>query len=266
MLRTGLTADGDLGPGLRESQPIVQCWSLAAAVATFYVLAGIPRIVTMVDHMVPRTGTAHRWTEEPFSLVRVAVGALALVSTVLAVVLAMVTHDPRMLELVGALWAVYGMTVGFLSGVLDPVIDGFFHVLTNIGLMRTGGGYSAIETLEVRGQHQAAADAYAERARNPADRVEATLRRSALLAGPLQEPGTAAIELDTLRSQPLSSRDEFRIGLALVTLYEHHLHDPGRAMGELRRLIDRYPTARGARRLRAALSELKAQRYAESAS
>jgi hypothetical protein len=47
-----------------------------------------------------------------------------------------------------------------------------------------------------------------------------------------------------------------------VDLYERRLKDPGRAMGELRRLIDRYPTAQGARRLRAALGELKAQRSA----
>jgi hypothetical protein len=32
-------------------------------------------------------------------------------------------------------------------------------------------------------------------------------------------------------------------------------------MGELRRLIDRYPTASGARRLRAALSTLKSQSF-----
>jgi hypothetical protein len=108
--------------------------------------------------------------------------------------------------------------------------------------------------------------AYAERARNPAERVEATLRRSALLAGPLQDPGTAVVELDALRADSLSSRDDFRVGLALVSLYEHQLRDSGRAMGELRRLIDRYPTARGARRLRAALGELKAQHNAEAPS
>jgi hypothetical protein len=204
------------------------------------------------------------WTEEPFSLVRVAIGAIALLSTILAVVLAIVTHDPRMLELIVALWAIYGLTVGFLSGVLEPVIDGLFHLLINVGLMRVGGGYSPIETLEVRGHHQAAAAAYAERARNPAERVEATLRRSALLAGPLEEAGTAAVELDALRAHPLSGRDDFRVGLALVDLYEHHLHDPGRAMGELRRLIDHYPTARGARRLRAALGELKARHHHDS--
>jgi hypothetical protein len=145
--------------------------------------------------------------------------------------------------------------------VLEPAIDGFFRLMANVGLMRVGGGYSGIETLAIRGHPQAAAEAYAERAQNPAERVEATLRRASLLAGPLTQPETAAVELDGLRSHPLSSHDDFRVGLALVDLYDHHLDDPGRAMGELRRLIDRYPTASGARRLRAALGTLKSQRF-----
>src|SRR5918998_4745469 len=132
----------------------------------------------MAQRTPGKTGTAQSWTDEPLSLVRLAVGAVALVSTILALMLAIVTGDTRMLELVAALWAVYGLTVGFLSGVLEPVIDGLFHLLVNVGLMRVGGGYSAIETLEVRGHHQAAAMAYAERARHPTERVEATLRRS----------------------------------------------------------------------------------------
>jgi hypothetical protein len=158
---------------------------------------------------------------------------------------------------------VYGLTVGFLSGVLEPVIDGFFNLLANAGLRRVGGGYSAIETLAIQGHTRAAADAYAERARNPAERVEATLRRAELLAGPLAEPESAAIELDGLRSQQLSRRDDFRVGLALVDLYENQLQDAGRAMAELRRLIDRHPTAQGARRLKALLGELKSQRYSQ---
>jgi len=194
-------------------------------------------------------------------MVRLVVGAIALLATILALVLALVTRDTRMLQLVGVLWAVYGLTVGVLYGVMEPLIDGFFQLLANAGLMRVGAGFSGIETLAVRGHHQAAADAYAERARNPAERVEATLRRSELLAGPLSEPETAAAELDSLRSHQLSARDDIRVGLALVDLYEYHLNDPGRAMGELRRLIDRYPTAQGVRRLRSALNQLKAQRY-----
>jgi hypothetical protein len=206
-----------------------------------------------------------RWSE-PFGLVRLAVGSVALLGTILAVALAVVTHDARMLQLVGALWAVYGLTVGFLSGVLEPVLDGLFRLLLNAGLTPAGTGYSSVETMAVRGHHQAAADAYAERARNPSERVEATLRRSQLLAGPLGEPESAAVELDTLRAHALTPREDVRIGLALVNLYENRLDDPGRAMAELRRLIDRYPTGSGARRLRTALRELKSQRYPDIAS
>jgi len=204
---------------------------------------------------------SYRATENPLGLVRLVVGSIALIGTILVVILALVTRDPRTLELVGALWAVYGLTVGFLFGVLEPAIEGLFQLLGNVGLVRAGQGYSSIETLVARGHIAAAADAYAERARNHAERAEATLRRAALLAGPLQEPETAAVELDNLRTAPLSKRDDFRVGLALVELYEHHLADPGRAMAELRRLIDRYPTAQDARRLRTALAELKAARY-----
>jgi hypothetical protein len=250
-IRIGDGLCGDLGPARCESQPTGNRSSLAASPRASY-LFGLSSSSPVPNLL------------EPFSLVRLAVGAVALLITVFAIILAIVTRDPRMLELVGALWAIYGLTVGFLSGVLEPLIDGFFALLANAGLMRVGAGYSAIETLAVRGHNDAAAEAYGERARNPAERVEATLRRAVLLGGPLAEPETAAIELDSLRSHALSKRDDFRVGLALVDLYEHRLRDPGRAMGELRRLIDRYPTAQGARRLRAALGALKAQRYGDT--
>jgi hypothetical protein len=189
------------------------------------------------DRLEVDSPAADRWSEEPFGLVRLAVGSVVLLGTILAIVLAVVTHDARMLQLVGALWAV------------------------NAGLSPVGTGYSSIETLEAQGHHQAAAEAYAERARNRAERVEATLRRSQLLAGPLREPESAAVELDSLRAHALTPKEDVRIGLALVDLYESRLDNPGRAMAELRRLIDRYPSGQGARRLRAALRELKSQRY-----
>jgi hypothetical protein len=207
---------------------------------------------------------ADRWTEEPLGLIRLVVGTVALAWTVIAALLAITGTDARALQLVGAFWAIYGLTVGFLSGVLEPVIDGLFRLVSNFGIVRVDGGYSAIETLVARGHLQAAADAYAERARNKSERVDATLRRAALLAGPLNQPETAAIELDNLRNAyRLKPRDDFRVGLALVELYESDLEDPGRAMVELRRLIDRYPTAQGARRLRVALAGLKSERFGQ---
>ena len=77
----------------------------------------------------------------------------------------------------------------------------------------------------------------------------------------LREPESAAVELDSLRAHALTPREDVRIGLALVDLYENRLDNAGRAMAELRRLIDRDPSGQGARRLRAALRELKSQRY-----
>jgi len=47
-----------------------------------------------------------RWTDEPFSLIRLVVGGIALFGTILAVVLALASGDARMLELVAVLESV----------------------------------------------------------------------------------------------------------------------------------------------------------------
>jgi hypothetical protein len=198
-------------------------------------------------------------SDEPLRYVRMTAGALLLFGTLVAIALAWSGIAPRALLLVGMFWAIYGFIVGLTSGILEPVIEGFFHVLANFGLVRVGGGYSAIETLVVRGHTTAAAEAYRERAQQPRDRVEATVRRAALLAGPLGQPETALVELEGLRRSSLSPIDDLRVGAALVDLYERRLGDPGRAMVELRRLIDLYPDSRSARRLRRALTDLKAE-------
>jgi hypothetical protein len=69
------------------------------------------------------------------------------------------------------------------------------------------------------------------------------------------------VELESLQAQALSRRDDLRVGLALVDLYDRRLADPGRAMAELRRLIDRHPEDPGVRRLRESLAALKAERF-----
>lgn len=201
---------------------------------------------------------AHGPTDEPLRLVRITAGVLLLFGTILAIALALSGIAPRALLLIGAFWAIYGFIVGLTTGVLEPVIEGLAHVMANFGLVRVGGGYSAIETLVVRGQLEAAAEAYLERTRLPGDRVEATVRRAALLAGPMGQPETARVELEGLRRAGLTPADDLRVGAALVDLFERRLGDPGRAMVELRRLIDSYPDHRSARRLRRALADLKA--------
>jgi hypothetical protein len=218
-------------------------------------LAGL-RLPSILQHALDRVNGP---SDEPLRLLRVAAGVLLLFGTGVAIALALSGVAPRALELVGLFWAIYGFIVGVTSGILEPVIDGLSHVLADLGLVRVGGGYSAIETLVVRGEVAAAAEAYRERAQHPADRVEATVRRAALLGGPLGQPETALVELGGLRRSRLSAADDLRVGVALVDLYDRRLGEPGRAMAELRRLIDRHPGEREVRRLRHALAELKAE-------
>jgi len=129
-----------------------------------------------------------QFADDPFRLMRFVVGVLLLGATFVALLLALTGVAPRAILLVGAFWALYGLFTGFVGGVLEPVIDGTARLFTNAGLSRAGGGFSGAETLVVRGQYNEAAEAYLVRAGNPSDRVEATLRRAALLAGPLATP------------------------------------------------------------------------------
>jgi hypothetical protein len=213
------------------------------------------RLSSLLQRALDRASTP---SDEPLRLVRLTAGFLLLFGTLVAIALAVSGVAPRALLLVGSFWAIYGFVVGLTSGILEPAIEGVFHLMSDVGLVRSGG-FSAVETLVVRGRFAAAAEAYRERAQRPADRVEATVRRAALLAGSLSQPETALVELDALRHSPLSAADDLRVGAALVELYERRLGDPGRAMAELRRLIDRHPGDRSVRRLRHALAELKTE-------
>lgn len=201
--------------------------------------------------------------EDPLSLARIAIAAILLFGTIVALVLWATGIVPRALVMVGILWALYGFVMGLLGGVVEPLVDGLGRAFGDVGLLRAGGGYSAIETLVARGQYAEAAEAYRERAQDPASRAEATLRRAALLGGILGEPETAVAELENLRAgeRRLTPAEDIRVGLALADLAERRLADPGRAMVELRRLIDRYPSGRHLRRLRTELAKLKAERF-----
>jgi hypothetical protein len=214
------------------------------------------RLPSLLQHALDRASGP---SDEPLRFVRIVAGILLLFGTIVAVALALSGIAPRALLLIGLFWSIYGFIVALTSGILEPAVEGFFHVLANVGLVRSGGGYSAIETLVARGETAAAAEAYRERARNPGDRVEAGLRRAALMAGPLEQPETALVELEGLQRSDLSAPDDLRVGAALVDLYDRRLGDPGRAMAQLRRLIDRHPGDRSIHRLRQALAALKAE-------
>jgi hypothetical protein len=199
----------------------------------------------------------------PLALLRIVVGVLLLAATVVSLLLALAGLGWRGVELAGFCWALYGLAVGIVA-VLDTGVDGIAAVLQSVGLMRAGGGFSEIETLEAQGRFAEASDAYLERARAPRDRVRATLRRAALLGGPLDDPQAAVQSLLDLRTAALAPADDISTGLALVDLYDYRLGDPGRAMVELRRLIDEHPDARHQRRLRRLLADLKESHFGDA--
>lgn len=204
-----------------------------------------------------------QFADDPFRLIRFVVGALLLAGTAIALLLAFTGIAPRAVLLVGSFWAIYGLLTGFLGGVLEPVIDGTARMFSDVGLRRAGDGFSGEETMVAQGRYADAAEAYQRRAGDRGIRVEATLRRTALITGPLALPLVAAAELTELRNTgtPLSPEDDVRVGLALVDVYDFRLQDPGQAMAELRRLIDLYPESRHTRRMRGVLQDLKVAHF-----
>ena len=195
--------------------------------------------------------------ENPLAMLRLAAGGLLLGATVVALVLALAGLGWKGVELAGVLWALYGLVVGGIA-LADPALDGLARALQSAGLRRAGGGYSAIETMVIQGRTADALDACMERARDPRERVEATIRRAGILAGPMGDAAAAAQALLDLReTSPLTAADDIRVGLALADLHERKLDDAGGALRELRRLLDLHPGVRGRRRLLARLAELK---------
>jgi hypothetical protein len=200
--------------------------------------------------------------QDPFRLLRLAAGGILIFATLVALALWLTGTTPRAILLIGAFWALYGLIFGLIDGVLEPVTDFLVEALQNVGLVRYREGYSAIETLAARGLYDAAANEYLERAQQEGGDAEALVRRAALLAGPLKNPGMAVMELHNFRdTHPLGTRDDIKVGLTLVNLYERFLDDAGHAMSELRRLIDLHPGSRAARQIRRMLAELRKEKF-----
>lgn len=199
---------------------------------------------------------------DPLSVLRAVVGILLIAATLGALVLVLVGVGARALLLVGLLWGLYGMFFAVVDGVLEPLIDLGGRILMDIGVVRQPRGFSDIETMVAQGHLALAADSYARRAREDGS-VDALLRQADLLAGPMNDPAAAAQILEEFRHRgggALPSRDDIRIGLALADLHERRLGDPGRALVEFRRLLDRHPAAIRRRQIREHLQQLK-RRY-----
>jgi hypothetical protein len=174
---------------------------------------------------------------DPLRYLRGVLGFFLGSGALIALVLGLTGVAPKALLLAGVLWALLGVLTGIVDLVLEPLGE------------LAGGALARLGFAPAR-----------------PDRVTALLEHAGELAGPLQQPEAAVAELLALQRSEAAQRpgDDIRIGLALAELYERQLQDPGRALGELRRLIDRHPQLRQAARLRARLAELRARHFASS--
>ncbi len=121
--------------------------------------------------------------------------------------------------------------------------------------------FSHIEALEIRGDLAGAAEAW-QVAVQDAPSSALTLVRAADFHLRARKDAAAALDL-YVRARALGTgNDDLRryVQQKLVDLYLGPLADEGRALVELRRLIDGFPGTREAEGARAALAELKARR------
>ena len=201
-----------------------------------------------------------RGRENPLDMLRFILSMVLGGFSVVALVLAVVAESRRMLLLAVVLWIFYGIG-NWLVGLVDVGLDALPGVLSNAGVERRDAGYSDIEAPLVREQYAAASAALLERARDPARRVDATLRRAQLLAGPMRLPDAAAMALRDLMTAGLAPADQLTVGLALVDVQEHQLHDLGGAISELGRLLPRVEDPRWQASMKARLARLKQEYF-----
>jgi len=197
---------------------------------------------------------------DPFDLIRAAAKVLLILGTGVAVFLWATGITPDALLIIGALWSFYGFTHAVLDGLLDPLLDFGARAIQSVGMAPYQPSYSHIETMVARGDLDAAAQSYAHLA-GQGD-AAALVRRAELLGDRLGGAVKARIELEEFReTHHPTGKDDIRIGLALARLYEQHLDEPGRAMREIRRLLDLYLRSRGLRHLERTLAALKHDRF-----
>lgn len=203
---------------------------------------------------------------DPMVVLRGAVKGIFLVVTVAALILWATGIFKPAIVLVGVFWTLYGVARFVTDDVVDAGGDLLGRLLGNGGLSVAADSHGEIDTLAAQGHYQDAAERWFQVAATEGAPAQAMLRRAALLTGPLQDPGAAAGELTQYRDAPrlpLAPEEDVAIGLALGDIYEHRLHDPARAMYELRRLLDKYPATRHVKLIRNALRALKQQRFGD---
>ncbi len=142
-----------------------------------------------------------------------------------------------------------------------------YYILVTRILLPTGedtpsvNQHSSIEAMEVRGRYDEAAEAYrAVIAAEPAD-IVACEKLGQLALRQLKQYDVAVSAYREAEKRSTQPRRQLGYAVLIAGIYRDSLKDHGKAVVELRRILERYPDAPNADRLRAELDELKAAHF-----
>lgn len=156
--------------------------------------------------------------------------------------------------------ALLGGGIGKLLGVM--VIDGAGRSARAIHAPGGAGGYkhtySEIDALEAKGAFLAAAEAWDDAARDAPSDAWPLIRAGEIRWRRLDDAPSALERFSRARERGERTPDlQLFAAQKVIDLYLGPLRDEGRAMVELRRLIERHPASREAEFARAALRRIK---------
>ncbi len=161
---------------------------------------------------------------------------------------------------------VVGAAVGALAARLALRFVGAAGSVATAFTLTTGSStpyvdeHSQLEALVARADIASALSGYeAVLLDNPGDQP-ARLRLADLYAAGARDPERAAMHFRAVRDFPgASARDAVYASSRLADLYDGPLDTPGRALVELRRMVERYPASPMSQHARAAIPRLKAR-------
>jgi tetratricopeptide (TPR) repeat protein len=174
------------------------------------------------------------------------------------------------LVLVSALAFYLGSTPLMVLGAVVWVGWGTYYILVTRILLPDGAStpsanqHSNIATMAIRGQFAEAAMAYRQAiAANPLDTV-ACEQLAQLALREMKDFPTALFAYREAEKRSLEPKRQLGYAILIAGIYRDNLKDSGKAMGELRRILSRYPDAPNAARLREEIDELKATHFEAS--
>ena len=159
------------------------------------------------------------------------------------------------------------VVIGFLAGKIVglTVLEGSGRTAQAVYMPKAAGTYaqthSHIDAMEAKGDYKGAANAWEAVAVSQPDNPWPLIRAGELYLRELREPEMALDRFRHARDVPGIQPEQHRyVSQKLIDLYLGPLADEGRALVELRRLIDAHPLTREAEGARAALARLKQHR------